>query len=265
MDEKIYKWETFSLHRVRELREKYNLLEVVASGKDEYQKQLLLKNWVHKTLPLGYNVNRDYKNAFEILEEVKDGQFYCSHYALTFIQSGTALGWYTRKLGVDYDHKQGEEERHHGVADIWSNQFKKWYVVDSMHNLHFEKDNIPLNAFEIRREYLKNKAKDVVGNIGVNEIQLSFGKDTIGFDQPSNYFWFFILLRNNFFEDPNMYSGKSLLWSDKNNANKVWYMGGGCKGVSVPHPQYKEQFIKTNDLDLCFPNMTNYDLDDRKG
>jgi len=257
MDDITYKWESFTQSQVLELKEKYKLSEVVASGKDEFNKQLLLKDWVHKTLPLGYNLKRDYYNALEILEDAKDGQFYCSHYALTFIQTGVALGWYTRKLGVDYDHKQGEEEKHHGIADIWSNQHKKWYVVDAMHNLHFEKDGTPLNALEIRLEYLKNKARDIVGVVGVNEKKLSYGKDTFGFDQPSNYFWFFILLKNNFFEDPNMYNGKSLLWSDEHNADKIWYKGGGKKGESVPHPQYKEQFIKTNDFALCFPNMSN--------
>jgi hypothetical protein len=215
-----------------------------------------LKDWVHKTLPLGYNIKRNYKSALEILGEAKDGQFFCSHYALTFLQAGIALGWYTRKLGVDCDHLRGEEERHHGIVDIWSNQYRKWYVVDVMHNLHFEKDNIPLNALEVRLEYLKNMARDVVGVVGVNEKRLSYGGDTHGFDQPSNYFWFFILLRNNFFEDPDMYDGKSLLWTDKYNANKIWYKGGGKKGESVPHPQYKEQFIKTDDFNLCFPDIS---------
>ncbi len=55
-----------------------------------------------------------------------------------------------------------------------------------------------------------------------------------------------------------MYNGKSLLWSDEYNADKIWYKGGGKKGESVPHPQYKEQFIKTNDFGLCFPDMTNH-------
>lgn len=252
-----YKWESFNHPEVIKLEDKYNLSEIVGLGKDEFSKQLHLKDWVHKTLPLGYNIKRDYKNTLEILEDVTVGQFYCSHYALTFIQTGIALGWYTRKLGIDFDHKQGEEEKHHGIADIWSNQHKKWYVIDAMHNLHFEKEGIPLNALEIRLEYLKNKAKDIFGVVGVNEKQLSYGKDTFGFDQPSNYFWFFILLRNNFFEDPNMYNGKSLLWSDGYNANKIWYKGGGKKGVSVPHPQYEEQFVKTSDFNLCFPNMSN--------
>ena len=251
MKDASYKWEDFSHPQVLELKEKYKLLEAVSSGKDEFNRQLLLKNWVHKTLPLGYNIKRNYRNTLEILEDVEDGQFYCSHYALTFLQAGVALGWYIRKLGVDYDHEQGEEERHHGITDIWSNQHKKWFVVDAMHNLHFEKDGMPLNALEVRLEYLKNKAKDIAGVVGVNKKHLAYGKD-------SNYFWFFILLRNNFFENSNMYNGKSLLWSDEFNDDKIWYKGGGKKGESVPHPQYENQFIKTNDLDLCFPNMTNH-------
>jgi hypothetical protein len=251
-----YQWESFTNPSVLLLREKYKLEELVNRANDEFTKQLILKDWVYEILPFGYNIKSDYKNTLEILDDIKDGQFYCSHYALIFIQAGISLRWYTRKLGIDYDHKKGEEERHHGIADIWSNQFKKWYVVDAMHNLHFEKENIPLNAMEIRSEYLKNKAQDIEGVIGINEKRLKYGSDTFGFDQPSNYFWFFILLRNNFFTDPNMYNGNSLLWNDEYNENKIWYKGGGKKGEPVPHPQYKNQFIKTNDFDMCFPQMS---------
>jgi hypothetical protein len=253
-----YLWEDSKNKNPAELREKYNLEQIVESGKDEFEKQLLLKSWVNQILPLGYNPKKQYKNSLEILEDSEKGQFYCSHYSLVYIQCATALGWYSRKLGIDYYHEFGEEEKHHGIADIWSNQFKKWFVVDAMHNLHFEKDKVPLNACEIRQEYLKNRAKDVAGIIGNYQRKLYYSKGTFGFDQPSNYFWFFILLRNNFFEDPDMYNGKSLLLEDKYNQDKIWYKGGGTKGESCPHPQYKNQFIKTNDPSLCFPEMYNF-------
>lgn len=206
-------------------------------------------------MPHGNNPRKNYQNALEVLRDKDVGQFYCSHFALTYLQCATALGWYCRKLGVDFDHEQGIEERHHGVVDIWSNQFQKWFVVDAQHNLHFEKEGIPLNALEIRGEWLKDRAAQVNGITGNHSAAIAFNEASFGFDTPSNYFWFFILLRNNFFEDPDMYNSKTLLWVDEYNKNKIWYKGGGTKGESKPHPMYDSQFIKTNDFNLCYPKM----------
>lgn len=252
-----FQWEEWNRPELETLKEKYLPSSLTKQSDDEFGQMLFLKDWVRQTLPLGYNPKRQYQSSLEILQDVNEGgEFYCSHYALVFLQCATALRWYTRKLGIDNDHKKGEEEMHHGIIDIWSNQHKKWLVVDPMHNLHFEKDDVPLNAIEIRSEFLQNYAKDVEGIIGNHKKRLKYGKNVQGFDQPSNYFWFFILLRNNFFEDPNMYNSKSLLWSDEFNKDKVWYKGGGKKGESHPHPMYENQFIKTDDPSLCFPNMS---------
>ncbi len=250
-----YIWEDFEHPLVLQLKNEFQLEKVVEGGRNEFEKQLFLKDWVYNTLPPGNNPKTDYQSAIEILRDANKGEFYCSHCALTFLQCATALGWYSRKLGVDYDHQQGEEERHHGVTDIWSNQFQKWFVVDPQHNLHFEKDGLPLNVLEVRREYQQNKAKDIQGIIGSHSGVVAFDERSSGFDTPSNYFWFFVLLRNNFFKDSEMYNSKSLLWVDEYNQDKIWYKGGGSKGESKPHPMYENQFIKTGDFDLCFPKM----------
>ncbi|HUW24541.1 MAG TPA: transglutaminase domain-containing protein [Patescibacteria group bacterium] len=255
MDIPKFVWEHFNHPLALQLRNEFQLEKVVESGRNEFEKQLLLKDWVYQTLPHGNNPKPGYQNAIEILRDAREGEFYCSHYSLALLQCATALGWYCRKLGVDYNHRQGEEERHHGVTDIWSNQFQKWLVIDPMHNLHFEKEGIPLNALEIRVEYLKNKVKDVEGVVGDHKQVIRYFEDEKGFDKPSNYFWFFILLKNNFFKDPEMYNSKALLWVDEHNQDRVWYKGGGSKGESEPHPMYKNQFVKTNNFGLCFPEM----------
>ncbi len=246
-----YQWEDSKHPKLKLLREKFELEKVVEKGKSEFEKQLLLKSWVKQKLPLGYNPKREYQDALQILTD-ENGESFCSHYTLVIIQCATALGWYSRKLGTDYDHPFGEEEKHHGVADIWSNDFRKWYVVDAMHNLHFEKDGLPLSSLEIRQEYLKDKAKNVVGVIGNHQGIVAYGKETFGFDQPSNYFWFFILLRNTFLENPNVYDSKALLWTDEFNKGKIWFKGGGKKGESKPHPMYDPSLLRQVTLIYVF-------------
>lgn len=252
--ESKYIWEKFDHPKLLELRETYKLDEVIVAGKTEFEKQLLLRNWVHKTLPTG--TPKDYSNlsALEILEDAKQGYtFWCTEYAFTFLQCATALGWYARKLGIDYDHTQDEQDRHHGVTDIWSNDFNKWYVADVQHNLHYEAYGLPLNALEIREEYLKNKARDVKGVIGNDDSTAIYTEQSEGFNTPSNYFWFFISQRNNFFEQPGLFNTKTYLWLDDYNKNKIWYKHQN--GSSVPHPMYNGQFVPISEFKDCFPQM----------
>jgi hypothetical protein len=57
---------------------------------------------------------------------------------------------------------KGGPDGHHGINEIWSNKFHKWFLSDAKYNHHFEKDGVPLSALEVRDEYLKNKAADIV-------------------------------------------------------------------------------------------------------
>jgi len=249
-----FTWENFKHPKLLELKNKYGLENLVAQGKDEFKKQLLLKEWVAGTLSNGTPKDYSHLSAFEILEDAKQGlKFWCTEYSFTFLQCATALGWYARKLGIDFDHTQDQKDRHHGIVDIWSNKFNKWYAVDVQHNLHYEKGDVPLNVFEIRSEYLKNKAKDVKGIIGNYTSSVTYDLDSTGFDTPSNYFWSFISERNNFFERPGLFDTQAYLWVDDYNKDKTWYKFQN--GQFAPHPMYGNQFIKTSDYNTCFPSL----------
>ena len=250
-------WEDFDNSNLMSLKEKYSLEIVVENGKDDFSKQLLLKDWVYNKLSRG-NPSKDYSmlSAVDILKDVSKGKkVHCTQYAITFMQCAISLGWYSRKLGVDTDHKADEKDQHHGVADIWSNKFNKWYVVDAMFNLHYEKDGIPLNSLEIRNEYLKNYAQDIKGIIGYNDDNKEYDEESVGNNTPSNYFWFFVSLRNNFFDQPGIYNTDTLLWIDRYNEDKVWYKIG-VDGKPIKHPMYESQFVLTSDKNEIFPVMS---------
>lgn len=259
MDTTNYEWERFDNPKLDEIKKHFALEEIIAKGKDEFEKQLLLKEWVYKTINRG-NQKEDYsyKTATEILRDTENGKvFYCTQFSFVFLQCSLSLGWYSRKLSVDTDHDAEEKDMHHGVADIWSNQFKKWYIVDPMNNLHYEKGGIPLNALEIRGEYLKevNKCNNIKSVMGNKKEYFSHDcSKTISYG-PSNYFWIAVSLRNNFMERPGIFETKMLLWVDKYNKNKTWYKNGGAEERSHKHPMYKDQFIKTNDEKQFFPEM----------
>ena len=249
-----YIWEKFDHPKLHELRTEFSLNQVISSGKTEMEKQILLRHWVSGVLPSGRPKDYSRLSALDILRDAKTGNtFWCTEYAFTFLQCATALGWYARKLAIDWNHEREQRDRHHGIADIWSNQFEKWYAVDAQHDLHYEKDGMPLNTLEIRMEYLGNKAQNVKGVYGDGTV-VSYGYDNQGFNTPSNYFWFFISQRNNFLEAPGLFDTKAYLWRDGYNKDKTWYRNEG--NVSMEHPMYKAQFVFTQDQKLCFPDMT---------
>ena len=57
---------------------------------------------------------------------------------------------------------EGGPDGHHGINEIWLNDYNKWFLSDAKYDHHFEKDGIPLSALEVRDEYLKNKAADII-------------------------------------------------------------------------------------------------------
>ena len=49
----------------------------------------------------------------------------------------------------------------HAVAEVWSNEYRKWVMMDPDINVHYERDGTPLNALEIREAWLDGVADEV--------------------------------------------------------------------------------------------------------
>lgn len=253
-----YQWEDGNHPKLTELRIGYNLNEVVSAGKTEYDQQILLKEWVHGILPRGKPEEMYYdKSALEILEDARNGKkMYCTQYAFTYVQCALALGWQSRKLSIDWDHEIDQKDRHHGIADVWSETYNKWYSIDPENNLHFEKEGRPLSALEVRMEWLQDFAADVTGVIGNNKEDVRYDKESYGHDTPSNYFWIFTSLRNNFFAEPGLFSTKGYIWIDTYNEAKKWYRNDPAIGEPQIHSGYSYQFVPTTDSTKLYPAPT---------
>ena len=138
--------------RMRHLREKYRLEEVVASGQTEMERFALLRQWVRRQWE-GWNDN-DYNycpqwDALEILELAPRNLALgmCTHYAAVFTQCAGALGYHARALIVD----------HHCLAEIWSDEHGKWILQDpgllpgQEVAFQYEAAGVPINALEMHR------------------------------------------------------------------------------------------------------------------
>jgi hypothetical protein len=166
---KRFKFDSFENPKLKELRERHHLDAVVAPGKDEFDRQVLLMDWTHKQFTKFGRPSTNCHGAVQILNAIEEGHtFYCAHYAEVLVSAAASLGWVDRPLALR--RHQGVNKvggsTEHSVTEIWSNQHRKWVMLDPTSNMYLEKDGVPLNAFEIRQEWFYHGGVDLVFVVG---------------------------------------------------------------------------------------------------
>jgi hypothetical protein len=163
-----FRFDSVGNPKLKELRERYGLEAVVAPGRDEFERQVLLLDWVHHRFKKFGRPSCEARGALEILQAIDEGHtFFCSHYAHVFVSAAASLGWIDRELALrrHQDSPQGGSTEH-SPTEIWSNQYRKWVMMDPTANMHIEKDGVPLNAYEIRQEWFYGDGRDLVFVVG---------------------------------------------------------------------------------------------------
>jgi hypothetical protein len=116
---------------------------------------VLLMAWAKSCFPFGSQpAGMDgLRNAQRILEEAaKPGvKFFCTHYASVLISASQALGWPARHMIIP----------RHTFTEVWSNQHRKWVMLDPTPSVYAEKNGVPLNTYEIRQEWFRTDHKDL--------------------------------------------------------------------------------------------------------
>ncbi len=166
---KLFKFDSITNPKLKELREHFKLEEAIAPGKDEFEKQVLLTDWTHRQFKKFGRPSTGAKGALEVLKAIDEGHsFFCAQYAEVLVSSAASLGWVDRPLALRR-HQGGNKNggsTEHTVTEIWSNQHAKWVMLDPTGNMHLEKDGVPLNAWEIRQEWFYHDGKDLVFVVG---------------------------------------------------------------------------------------------------
>jgi hypothetical protein len=138
--------------RLKLLRERYKLDDVIAPGKTEMEQLMLLRYWVRNQWHTAWGSHpaswMPPWDALIILEnrDRPDCLTMCTHYAAVYTQCCLALGWTARHCILD----------HHCVAEVYVNQHEKWVMMDAGNSaqradvgLHFERGGVPLSALEL--------------------------------------------------------------------------------------------------------------------
>ena len=134
---------------LQEVSRKYALPELASGAGNEYQAMLQVCRWVGTRFDHGADavpggtvpVHPDL-----VLEGgAKGGKYWCEIAAKLTVEVASALGWPARLVTASKDGYHWD----HAVAELWSNHFNKWFVVDTDFNLLYESDGVPLSAYEL--------------------------------------------------------------------------------------------------------------------
>jgi len=145
---KRFQFDRFDNPKLWELRETYQLDEVVAPGKTEFEKQVLLMHWVNRQWmhdDPGPDDMQRLRDANQILKLAREEHpFNCVQYGATLAETANSLGWVARVLG----------NSGHTWTEVWSNQYGKWVMLEPTSReigraKYIARDGIPLNTYEI--------------------------------------------------------------------------------------------------------------------
>lgn len=164
-----FRYDSYENPKLNELRTRYKLDAVIAPGKDEFARQVLLMAWTHEQFKKFGQPSTKAQGALEILKGIDEGHsFFCSQYAQLLVSAAASLGWVDRPLALR--RHQGVAKvggsTEHSVTEIWSNQHRKWVMLDPTSNMYLEKEGLPLNAYEIRQEWFYQNGTNLVFVVG---------------------------------------------------------------------------------------------------
>ncbi len=229
--------------KFKHLIEKYQLDTIFHGETNELKRILLLRHWIKSKIKID-----DFGDPYPgggyvegILDAALEGQgYHCGHFMKVQNAIMNAYGYVTRTLGAGPGVKGGPDG-HHGIDEIWLNDYNKWFLSDAKYDHHFEKGGIPLSALEIRDEYLKNKAADIIKVKGPERTPTDVDPETGTNKERSaqTYTWVEFHGHNDMFTVFPNHEELLIMYDDDFFKNNTWIWGG------KPHWAYaKPEFMK---------------------
>ncbi len=158
-----FRYEPFTQPKLKELRARYRLDEVVSGAKTELDIITKLAAWSSRQWPWQqWHLDQFYPawDAFEILKKGPDGKpvgGFCQQYDVVFLQACESFGFEGRDISIDSGTLGRPTVIGHEPMEIWSNQFRKWIWMDGT-AAYYPADGatgVPLSLFEVRQRQLR--------------------------------------------------------------------------------------------------------------
>jgi len=222
-------YENYYSPRIKLMREKYKLDDVVKNETDEWQRMMLLRHWIAAHIPIeNINPPPTKDDAFAILDSAIGGQggYHCGHFSLVQHAVLNSFGYVARRLGCGPG--QRDRDGFHGTNEVWVNKFSKWVVIDAKYDKHFEKDGMPLSALEIRDELIKDGGKSIRDCYGLDKKPTTdkFKDENYGYTADT-YLWInWETSTNSFTNVPNFRPSTQVLFEDEFFRKNIWQRNG---------------------------------------
>ncbi len=155
-----FEHERYDHPRLRELREKHRLDEVVAGAETDFEIVTRLARWTSQRWTEGH-LKEAYPpwDALEILKPHADGRpvgGFCQQYNLVLLQACLAFGIPGRCVSIGPGDHGSPIRGGHEVVELWSNEHRKWVYVDGNTAWHFaDEAGVPLSLLELRERQLR--------------------------------------------------------------------------------------------------------------
>ncbi len=242
----LFQWPfpDYNNENLQRFRERYDFLDCIKGVNSEWERLLLLREWLHRKIPARQQVDtifqRPYPNEgpgmFKLLDTAASGcVWWCPHFSTTLRNILIACGYQARHVGNVSNYNPEEGAKAHGVTDVFVQEFGKWVQLDAHFNVHYEVDGIPLSPWEIGEEYHRNNGKDVDICVGLDRRMVtSSGMETIaGKHESSRAMWNQHRMSTDPFTDHGSWFGK---WGDQfaltligeRHEGQVCHRGGGA-------------------------------------
>jgi hypothetical protein len=137
---------------LRQLREEYNLLELIKDCPTDLKKLFEIVNWTSKQWKHSGQNTPSANDALTILKEASEGKrFRCVEYGIVLCSALNSIGLKARVLALKT--KTVETEKYgagHVLTEVFLQDFGKWTIADGQFNLVPFSNGKPLNAIEFQ-------------------------------------------------------------------------------------------------------------------
>ncbi|WP_461634078.1 transglutaminase domain-containing protein [Labilibaculum euxinus] len=131
----------------------YVLSRTTIKSKNEPELFFELMKWVSNQWKHdGWHAAPDSLNSLGILKSAHDDgqQYRCVEYGGVLNDILNSFGYVARTVGLKHkDADYGGAGMGHVATEVWSNKLNKWIFLDPQFGIYAQKDNVPLNIFEI--------------------------------------------------------------------------------------------------------------------
>jgi len=179
-----FRYEPFTHPKLKELRTRYHLDEVVRNAKTELDLIAKLAAWSARQWKWQeWHLDESYPawDALEILSKHADGKpvgGFCQQYDLVFLQACESFGLAGRGISISNGSLGLPKTGGHEPTEIWSNQFRKWIYVDGT-GAWYALDSatgVPLSLWEVRRRQIRTLRGNAVEPIRIINIEKTVHK-----------------------------------------------------------------------------------------